>query len=116
MTKKEFLKNEFRPTCHDCGVKVGKKHVEGCDVQRCSACKGQRLSCDCGRNGLPDNHNPNRSKWTGYWPGVVECVKLGWFSKLIPGKGWQPTTIDDPEAVADLNRWAREQRHATEKG
>lgn len=115
MTKEEFLEKEFRPACNDCGAKVGEPHAEGCDVQRCSGCKGQRLSCYCGQDGEPDCHDPNLSKWTGYWPGVVECVEQGLFSKLVPGQGWQPTTIDDPEAVADLNRWTAEQRRGTKR-
>ena len=57
---------KLRP-CHDCGVKPGERHQEGCDVARCTSCKGQRLSCDC-EDGEPEI-------WTGIWPGYKECYE-----------------------------------------
>ena len=35
--------------CHDCAVTKGQFHVPGCDVERCPACGGQFISCDCNR-------------------------------------------------------------------
>ena len=58
-------------TCHDCAVKPGERHEDGCDVERCSVCGGQRLCCDC------KGHNKDFAKWTGIWPGAAESEYLG---------------------------------------
>lgn len=63
--KKEL--EDAESSCHDCGVKPGEQHLEGCDVARCTSCDGQRLSCDC-EGGETD-------VWTGTWPGVKECYE-----------------------------------------
>jgi hypothetical protein len=33
--------------CHDCSVLPGQLHAFMCDAERCPACLGQSLSCDC---------------------------------------------------------------------
>lgn len=33
--------------CHDCGATRGHYHHWNCDAERCPACHGQLLSCDC---------------------------------------------------------------------
>lgn len=106
--------------CHDCDVAPGGTHHWGCDVERCSVCRGQMLSCGCSS----DDHDPNKAKWRGQWPGTRECEVRGWYSRFMnrsTGKlvdysqpfedwhgqcYWEQCSADAEGASADLNRWA----------
>ena len=71
----EYLRN-----CPDCGVKPGEVHQNGCDVERCSVCGWQRLSCELDgkcRNDCEGEHDSKFARWTGLWPGSVEAEALG---------------------------------------
>lgn len=84
--------------CHDCNATPGQVHGSGCDVERCTVCKGQRLLCDCA------GHDRKAARWTGEWPGSAECRERGWYARFT-NNGWQPCAADDPGALPDLNRW-----------
>lgn len=58
-------------TCHDCAARPGQIHSDGCDVERCSVCGGQRLCCHC------KGHDKKFARWTGFWPGSLEAQALG---------------------------------------
>lgn len=53
------MKNQ---SCPECGTPVGKPHRDNCEMERCSVCGFQRLSCDC------EGHNSAMAAWTGEWP------------------------------------------------
>lgn len=80
--------------CPDCGCAPGDLHEPGCDVERCPACGKQLISCGCA---IP---------WSGTWPGVEECQRLGWYARMVPGRGWVPCEKDHPDATENLNRLA----------
>lgn len=68
-TEEIWKETKPRPTCPDCGVKIGEVHDISCDTARCTNCGGQLLSCDC-----PDDV-ANPDVWTGFWPGMKECYE-----------------------------------------
>jgi len=75
--------NEVPRNCPDCGVKPGQTHEGGCDVERCSSCGLQLISCDCGEYNEETDcmenkpHDPAFARWTGFWPGHLEATALG---------------------------------------
>lgn len=91
--------------CPDCQVEPNQPHHEGCDIERCSTCGGQRLGCVSFGKGCRD-HDPHLSKWIGYWPGEKECAELNWFVRMYPdGKIGDRCDKDDKYAFPDLTRW-----------
>jgi len=56
--------------CFSCKVVAGKIHKKKCDIERCSVCGGQKLSCEC------EGHDKQFAAWKGFWPGELECKSL----------------------------------------
>jgi hypothetical protein len=85
-----FFSNEggtmIQETCPDCGARVGRKHKDGRDVERCPHCSGQALGCI----GF-DPNDPRREPWIGKWPGEADAERLGFF-------------IGGDRSLPDLNR------------
>lgn len=91
--------------CPKCNVQPGKCHEYGCDVERCSCCGQQRISCECADD---ECHDPCFARWTGFWPGEAEAFALGLIVKFEPGKGWTKCSPYEDGARPDLNTFATE--------
>ena len=94
-TKKVEVKAQspiFKDNCPDCGAKPGEHHGEWCDVERCPGCGGQMLMCGMSCKPCQGKQNKifsKRARWTGRWPGEMECEEFGWYSYLVPYQGWK---------------------------
>lgn len=74
--------------CPDCQVDPGSQHEGGCDVARCTYTGRQYISCFdvvLDEDGLfdfiePTDHSCSPSIWSGEWPGVADCRRLGWYT------------------------------------
>lgn len=60
--------------CPDCGTPVGELHKPGCDIERCTACGHQKLTCGC---------DSGHTVWTGKWP-VTSIIR-----DLIGNEAWE---------------------------
>jgi hypothetical protein len=80
--------------CPDCGVKIGDRHLNMCDVERCLRCGSQRISCNC-------DDSVGHGIWTGIWPGCIEAYYL----KLVCKWG------DNGDPQFDLNEVGMRRRN-----
>jgi hypothetical protein len=102
------VKIELKPRdCGDCGVKPGEPHHPGCDMERCSACGRQRITCSAAIPPCRGRHDPLFSRWTGFGAGELEAIAMGYLCRWerdpnnpVPGD-W---AFDDGVS-ADLNRF-----------
>ena len=57
-------------TCPGCKSKAGQQHKLNCDIERCSCCGSQYITCGC------ENHDGAFARWSGFWPGYLESKEL----------------------------------------
>jgi len=101
--------------CHDCAVEPGQPHLDGCDVARCLATGFQRIQCGGEEHEYKGQwYGEHEGEcgheiWTGIWPGVDDCQRLGlWcLDRCSEGKGFVPCEAGTPGAREDLNRLYR---------
>jgi hypothetical protein len=90
---RDLLPHEEPPrtltTCPDCGVQPGQPHEDGCDVECCSVCGGQRLMC-AGDGDECRHHDRAFARWTGIWPGWADSN----IAILVPGAPYLDNVVD----------------------
>jgi len=106
--KNAKAKNAVNNKCHDCHVRPGQLHKEGCDSPTCTICGMQLLQCGHWKTG--------NSVHTGIENQdiLVLCEALGLFTKWVVDGEWPDSPglerghyercgRDDPNATYDLN-------------
>ena len=88
--------------CPTCSVPPGEVHIEGCSVARCMFTGLQDIAChgDHG-DGPADKSQCGHSVWSGEWPGVDDCRRLGF---VFPEGDVDPHLGYPRGGKEDLNR------------
>ena len=77
--------------CPECKAKAGQIHSDGCDIERCSVCGGQLLTCNCA------GHDKQFARWTEFWPGYLESKELNLDLNSFYGMGLQKIVFVKPD-------------------
>jgi hypothetical protein len=87
--------------CPDCGVGIGMPHTNECDVECCSVCGIQKITCEC------EGHEPQESVWTGKWPETKSKRDRKWMENFLRV---EELGISNVPNGSDLYRWLLRQR------
>jgi hypothetical protein len=97
-----LLIKDMRPVkhCPDCDATIGSVHFKDCDIESCTKCGLQKLSCGC--------RTEERETWTGIPNYRMRkfCEENNLFTMWDELFGWVPASKDDPRSMHDLNRAA----------
>ena len=78
--------------CHDCGVKEGKIHKKGCDMERCPKCGGQLISCGCYKT---FDNLPFRIPYLLILPHCELCGVLPGLMFNVPDEEWKKYVVPE---------------------
>ena len=67
--------------CGDCRVKEGQYHLDGCDLEHCAECGGQRISCTC--------NSDKRNVYIEYPTICAKCGKLNPDLFMVQDEEWE---------------------------
>lgn len=101
------------PVCH---AAPGAYHRHRCDWEDCPYCGCQLILCG------HDVPLDDRMRWSGQRTAEEMAMRMGWYTRLLPGRGWVPCQKGDLGAWLDLNRvyaecpWDREKQRFSFNG
>lgn len=97
-----LVKDMPKKSCSDCDAEPGQEHFDGCDIERCTDCDLQRLSCEC-----PDHEDYRKEIYSGVaWERTLLLAEENnLFCKW--DNGWVKCDKDDEGAIHDLNEATR---------
>jgi len=100
-----------------CRAKIGERHSQTCDLERCPYCGLQALHCEHAGTVPEDDRIP----WSGKFPDEEACEQFGLYAVMVPGQGWRPCEPGTEGCVHDLNtlytkyQWNRKKKKWVER-